>query len=123
MRIDPALAPVAATRVVALARDGFYSGTPFVRVVPGFVAQFGDPGGDGFGGSGDSLRCETSPVAFEPGDVGVALAGRDTGSSQLFVTLGRYPHLDGEYAWVGRAEGDWNAVTEGDWIRAAQVEP
>jgi cyclophilin family peptidyl-prolyl cis-trans isomerase len=123
LRIDPALAPIAATRVVALARDGFYSGTPFVRVVPGFVAQFGDPGGDGFGGSGDSLRCETSPVAFEPGDVGVALAGRDTGSSQLFVTLGRYPHLDGEYAWVGRAEGDWNAVTEGDWIRAAQVEP
>jgi cyclophilin family peptidyl-prolyl cis-trans isomerase len=123
VRIDPALAPIAATRVVALARDGFYSGTPFVRVAPGFVAQFGDPGGDGFGGSGDSLRCETSPVGFEPGDVGVALAGRDTGSSQLFVTLGRYPHLDGEYAWVGRAEGDWNVVTEGDWIRAAKVEP
>jgi cyclophilin family peptidyl-prolyl cis-trans isomerase len=123
LSIDPALAPVAATRVVALARDGFYSGTPFVRVAPGFVVQFGDPGGDGFGGSGDSLRCETSPVAFEPGDVGVALAGRDTGSSQLFVTLGRYPHLDGEYAWVGRAEGDWSAVTEGDWIRATKVEP
>jgi cyclophilin family peptidyl-prolyl cis-trans isomerase len=123
LRIDPAFAPVAATRLVDLARAGFYASTPFVRVVPGFVVQFGDPGGDGFGGSGDSLRCETSPVPFAAGDVGVALAGRDTGSSQLFVTLGRYPHLDGEYAWVGRAEGDWSGVTEGDWIRAVQVEP
>ena len=54
--------------------------------------------------------------------VGVALAGRDTGSSQIFVTLGRTPHLDGEYAWVGRAEGDWSAVAEGDVIRAVRVE-
>jgi cyclophilin family peptidyl-prolyl cis-trans isomerase len=123
LRVDPSLAPVAATRVVALAREGFYTGTPFLRVAPGFVVQFGDRGGDGFGGSGDLLRCETSPVPFEAGDVGVALAGRDTGSSQLFVTLARYPHLDGEYAWVGRAEGDWNAVTEGDLIRVVRVEP
>jgi cyclophilin family peptidyl-prolyl cis-trans isomerase len=53
----------------------------------------------------------------------VALAGRDTGSSQLFVTLARYPHLDGEYAWVGHAEGPWDAVVEGDSITAVRVEP
>jgi cyclophilin family peptidyl-prolyl cis-trans isomerase len=116
------LTPVASSRFVALARQGFYKGLLVHRVVPGFVAQFGDPGGDGYGGSGSLLRCETSPVPFGPLDVGVALAGRDTGSSQLFVTLGRYPHLDGEYARVGRAEGDWGAVGEGDVIREVKVE-
>jgi cyclophilin family peptidyl-prolyl cis-trans isomerase len=123
LRFDPALAPVATTRFVALARSGFYTGVVVHRMVPGFVAQLGDRGGDGYGGSGDSLRCETSPVAFGALDIGVALAGRDTGSSQVFVTLARHPHLDGEYAWVGRADGDWNAVAEGDVVRAVHVEP
>jgi cyclophilin family peptidyl-prolyl cis-trans isomerase/HEAT repeat protein len=118
---EPELAPMAASRFVALARAGFYRGVEVHRVVPGFVAQFGDPAGDGFGGSGKLLRCETSPVPFAPFDVGVALAGRDTGSSQLFVMLARHPHLDGEYARVGRAEGDWAAVAEGERIVDVRV--
>jgi cyclophilin family peptidyl-prolyl cis-trans isomerase len=122
VRFDPALAPVAATRFVALARSGFYTGVAVHRVVPGFVVQFGDRGGDGYGGSGRLLRCETSPVPFEALDVGVALAGRDTGSSQIFVTLARVPHLDGEYAWVGRAEGNWDGVAEGDVVRGVHVQ-
>ncbi len=123
VRLDPRLSPVAVTRLVALVRAGFYDGASFHRVIPGFVAQFGDPGGDGYGGSGDLLRSETAPVPFGPLDVGVASAGRDTGSSQLFVTLARSPHLDGQYAWVGRAEGDWTAIAEDDVIRSARVEP
>jgi cyclophilin family peptidyl-prolyl cis-trans isomerase len=119
---EPDLAPLAAARFVELARKGFYKGIVVHRVVPGFVAQFGDPGGDGYGGSGSLLRCETSPVPFGALDVGVALSGRDTGSSQLFVTLARYPHLDGEYARVGLAKGDWAAVAEGDVIRDVKVE-
>jgi cyclophilin family peptidyl-prolyl cis-trans isomerase len=119
---EPALAPIAATRFVALAKAHFYDGIVAHRVVPGFVVQFGDPDGDGYGGAGSLLRCETSPVAFGPLDVGVALAGRDTGSSQLFVTLARWPHLEGEYARVGRAEGDWWRVAEGDVIRSVKVE-
>ena len=119
---DPALAPIAATRFVALARSGFYTQVVVHRVVPGFVVQFGDRGGDGYGGAGGSLRCETSPVPFGPLDVGVALAGRDTGSSQLFVTLARHPNLDGRYAWVGHADGDWNAVAEGDTVQRVRVE-
>jgi cyclophilin family peptidyl-prolyl cis-trans isomerase len=122
IQFDPALAPLAATRFVALARSGFYTGVVIHRVVPGFVVQLGDRGADGYGGSGEALRCETSPVAFGPLDVGVALAGRDTGSSQVFVTLARQPHLDGEYAWVGHATGDWDSVAEGDVIRAVRVE-
>ncbi|MEO6417944.1 MAG: peptidylprolyl isomerase [Polyangiaceae bacterium] len=122
IRFDPDLAPIASTRFVALAKAGFYKGIVFHRVVPGFVVQFGDPDGDGYGGAGRLLRCETSPVPFEPLDVGVALAGRDTGSSQIFVTLSRTPHLDGEYARVGHAEGDWAAVAEGDVIQDVKVE-
>ena len=88
--------------------------------------QFGDRGGDGYGGAGegrDALRCETSPVPFDTGVVGIALGGRDTGSSQLFVTLGPAPHLDGEYAVIGKATGDWDALTEGDRIRTVRIVP
>jgi len=122
VRLDPVQAPIAVTRLAALARSGFYTSIEIHRVAPGFVVQLGDRGGDGYGGSGDLLRCETAPVPFEPQDVGLALAGRDTGSSQIFVTLARYPHLDGEYPWVGQADGDWNAIAEGDVVRAVRVE-
>jgi cyclophilin family peptidyl-prolyl cis-trans isomerase/uncharacterized SAM-binding protein YcdF (DUF218 family) len=130
LHLDPRFAPVAVTRIVTLARSGFYDGTVVHRVVPGFVVQFGDRGGDGYGGAGRLLRCETAPVAFDRLDVGVALAGRDTGSSQIFVTLARSPHLDGEYAWIGTADkadaangADWDGVVEGDVIRAVRVDP
>jgi cyclophilin family peptidyl-prolyl cis-trans isomerase/uncharacterized SAM-binding protein YcdF (DUF218 family) len=120
--LDPALAPVAAARFAALARSGFYTGIPIHRVIPGFVVQLGDRGGDGYGGSGKLLRCETSPVPFGALDVGVALAGRDTGSSQFFVALSRYPHLDGQYAWLGHADGAWDAVAEGDMVYRVRLE-
>ena len=120
--LDPGVAPVTVTRLVALARAGFYKGVVIHRVVPGFVVQLGDPGADGYGGSGAPLRCETSPLPFTPSSVGMALAGRDTGSSQFFVTLSRTPHLDGDYALVGRAEGEWDAIVEGDVVGAVSVE-
>jgi len=117
LQLDSTFAPSAVARIVTLAQAGFYDGLLVHRVVPGFVAQFGDPAGDGYGGDDQPpLRCETSPVAFETGSVGVALAGRDTGSSQLFVTLGRYPHLDGEYAWLGSAGPGWDRLAAGDRI-------
>jgi cyclophilin family peptidyl-prolyl cis-trans isomerase len=122
--LDPSVAPVAVTRFADLARQGFYDGIVVHRVVPGFVVQFGDPSGDGFGGPGlEPLRCETAPLSFDAMKVGVALAGRDTGSSQLFVTLAPEPHLDGEYALVGTASGDWDAVAEGDVIRTLKIKP
>ncbi|WP_437866153.1 peptidylprolyl isomerase [Sorangium sp. So ce363] len=124
MTLDPALAPVAVTRFVDLARSGYYDGKLVHRVVPGFVTQFGAPFGDGAGGppGRPALRCETSPVAFEPLRVGVALAGRDTGSSQLFVMHARAPHLDGQYAAVGVAAGPWAALADGDVIRSVKVQ-
>jgi len=122
IRLDPTFAPVAVARVLGLAQNGFYDGIPIHRVVPGFVAQFGDPGGDGYGGDGQApLRCETSPIPFSRGSVGIALSGRDTGSSQLFVTLGRYPHLDGQYAWLGEAGPGWERIAAGDRILRVRV--
>jgi cyclophilin family peptidyl-prolyl cis-trans isomerase/HEAT repeat protein len=123
--LDPTLAPIAVTRVTDLARSGYYDGILVHRVVPGFVAQLGAPSGDGFGGpeGKPALRCETSPVAFAPFTVGVALAGRDTGSSQIFVMQGRYPHLDGLYAAIGTAAGPWGALAEGDIVRKVTVAP
>ena len=122
LRLDPVIAPVSVARITELAQGGFFDGTPIHRVVPGFVVQFGDPSGDGYGGAHTALRCETAPVAFAPLDIGVALAGRDTGSSQIFVMLARAPHLDGSYSWLGRAEGAWDAVAEGDLVIKARVE-
>ncbi|HEY4104477.1 MAG TPA: peptidylprolyl isomerase [Polyangiaceae bacterium] len=124
LELDASFAPSAVARIVALVQAGFYDGVAVHRVVPGFVAQFGDPSGDGYGGDAEPpLRCETSPIAFGLGSVGVALAGRDTGSSQLFVTLGRYPHLDGDYAWIGQAGPGWDQLAAGDRIVHARVGP
>ena len=124
LQLDPTWAPVAAARLLDLASSGFFDAMAVHRVVPGFVVQFGDRAGDGTGAAGrEPLRCETAPVPFAPLSVGVALDGRDTGSSQFFVTLARTPHLDGDYARVGTASGDWAAVAEGDVIRKVRVAP
>lgn len=122
LALDTRFAPIAAMRIAELAGSGFFEGTTIHRVVPGFVVQLGDPGGDGYGGAHSALRCETAPVPFVEGDIGIALAGRDTGSSQFFVMLGRAPHLDGSYAWIGHATGPWAQIAEGDVVLKARVE-
>jgi cyclophilin family peptidyl-prolyl cis-trans isomerase len=122
LELLPDLAGVAAQRILALAKAGFYDGMVIHRVVPGFVVQLGDPGGDGYGGVDQPpLRCETAPVAFQEGDVGIALSGRDTGSSQFFVTLAREPHLDGAYARIGHGARGWERLAEGDIVKKVTV--
>lgn len=123
--LDGRIAPQAVTRLVDLARAGYYDGMVVHRVVPGFVTQLGAPNGDGYGGPAGkpSLRCETSPIPFDPLTVGIALSGRDTGSSQFFVMHARHPHLDGQYAWIGHASGPWSAFVDGDLIRKVTVSP
>jgi cyclophilin family peptidyl-prolyl cis-trans isomerase len=122
IQMDADLAPLTVAHMTALAASGFFRGIVVHRVAPSFVVQFGDPQGDGFGGSGKLVPCETSPVPFAPMTAGMALAGRDTGSSQLFVALVRAPHLDGEYAAWGTASGPWAELTEGDVIEDATVD-
>lgn len=123
MTLDPAFAPVTVTRIAELVRADYYKNMVVHRVVPAFVTQFGAPLGDGFGGPPEkpSLRCETSPLPFEALTVGMALAGRDTGSSQLFVMHAYAPHLDGNYAQIGTASGAWAAFVDGDRIHNVKI--
>jgi pantothenate kinase type III len=114
--------PFATERLVELARAGFFDGMPVHRVVPGFVAQLGDPDGDGFGGPDlPPLRDQVGLMPFEELSVGIALAGRDTGNSQLFVALRRAPHLDGDYSVVGKAGPGWERLSAGDRILKVRV--
>jgi cyclophilin family peptidyl-prolyl cis-trans isomerase len=121
--LDAAAAPVTVLRVADLGRSGYYDGNVIHRVDPSFVVQFGAPFPDGYAGPPGRmpLRCETSPAPFDELAVGVALAGRDTGSSQLFVMRARHPHLDGLYPLVGKASGPWHTVIEGDVIKKVRV--
>jgi cyclophilin family peptidyl-prolyl cis-trans isomerase len=95
-------APTHAAALSSLARAGFYDGLTFHRVVPNFVVQGGDSTGTGWGSAGFTLRDEVSPVAFDRGVVGIAKAGKDTGSCQMFFMLAPAPHLNGRYTVVGR---------------------
>ncbi|MEM6786397.1 MAG: peptidylprolyl isomerase [Myxococcota bacterium] len=125
LSLDPTFAPWAVKRILSLVAHGHYDGLVVHRVEPGFVVQFGSPTGDGYGGVEGlaALPCETAPIPFGRYHVGVALAGRDTGSSQLFVTLAPQPRLTGAYAWVGTASGPWPQLVAGDRIERAVVAP
>lgn len=106
IHLDIVEAPLTSASFMELARRGFYDGLPFHRVIPGFVAQGGDPRGDGSGGPGYTLRCEIGQRPYGRGAVGMAHSGKDTGGSQFFITLSPQPHLDGGYTVFGRvAEG------------------
>lgn len=123
--LEPDAAPTTVARIVSLVRQGFYDGLTFHRVVPGFVVQGGDPRGDGYGGPDWDQRCEDRPDRpYVRGTVGMALAGRDTGGSQFFVTYGRHPHLDGGYtpfAHVEQGMETLERLVPGDVIVRARV--
>jgi cyclophilin family peptidyl-prolyl cis-trans isomerase len=120
--LEPQLAPATVGRLVELVKSGFYDKMPVHRVIPGFVAQLGDREGDDYGGTGEEpLRDELAPVSFRSADVGLALSGPDTGSSQFFVLLGPHPHLDGEYTRIGRAGDGWNRLVVGDVVERVEL--
>lgn len=125
VRLRPDMAPLTVESFVGLARNGFFDGLLFHRVVPGFVAQAGCPRGDGFGGPGRTIRCETSDLPYERGTLGMALAGKDTGGSQWFLTHRMTPHLNGKYAVFGAVESGFealDALVQGDRIRGVTIE-
>jgi len=102
VELRPDLAPNHVARIKELVRKGFYDGTPFHRVIAGFMAQGGDPTGTGTGGSGTKLRAEFSGEPFVRGVVGMARANSpDSADSQFFIMLGSAPSLDGRYTIVG----------------------
>lgn len=112
-------APMTCLSFLHLAEGGYFDGQVFHRVVPDFVIQAGDPRGDGWGGPGYTLRDEINRLRYQPGALGMALSGPDTGGSQFFLTLTAQPHLDGGYTVFGHlVEGAEVAarIVQGDTI-------
>ena len=126
IRLDVGAAPRTVRNFVGLVQHHFYDGLGFHRVVPGFVAQGGDPRGDGSGSAGWLVPCEPNALPYVEGTVGMALSGQDTGGSQFFVTLLPEPHLEGRYTAFGRVEEGMDVVRSlqpGDLIDHATMEP
>ena len=111
----PELAPKHVERIRTLAAEGFYDGTPFHRVIEGFMAQGGDPTGTGTGGSPlPNVPAEFSPPAkarFMRGSCGMARSGDpNSANSQFFIMFGPYPSLDGQYTIWGRVTSGMELV-------------
>jgi cyclophilin family peptidyl-prolyl cis-trans isomerase len=87
MELDPGLAPTTVNNFVSLARDGFYTGLKFHRVVPEFVIQGGDPEGTGRGGPGYRFADEAVKGDYTVGAVAMANAGPDSNGSQFFICI------------------------------------
>ncbi len=105
-------APLTTRNFVDLANRGFYNNTSFMRVVPNFVIQGGDPRNDMSGGPGYAIRDEINLQKYTRGAVGMALSGPDTGGSQHFVTHSPQPHLDGGYTIFARVVGGMGGVVD-----------
>jgi peptidyl-prolyl cis-trans isomerase B (cyclophilin B) len=109
-----------------LAKEGFYNGVTFHRVIPGFVAQGGDPTGTGAGGPGYSIPCETegNPHKHVAGSLSMAHAGRDTGGSQFFIVHEPQPHLNGVHTVGGQVTEGMDTVLrikQGDVMKEVKV--
>ncbi len=96
--------PITVNNFVFLARQGFYNGVTFHRVIPGFMAQTGDPTGTGSGGPGYRFQDEFDPSLRHDseGIVSMANAGKDTNGSQFFITYDAAPHLDDAHTVFGK---------------------
>jgi peptidyl-prolyl cis-trans isomerase B (cyclophilin B) len=99
----PEDAPETVANFIKLAKQGFYDGLKFHRVVPGFVIQGGDPKGDGTGGPGYTIKAEFNSRAHLTGTVAMARSmAPDSAGSQFYICLSRQPSLDGKYTVFGQ---------------------
>ncbi len=94
--------PATVNNFVFLAREGFYDGSTFHRVIPGFMVQGGDPTGTGMGNPGYAFKDEFSQHTHRAGTLSMANAGPDTNGSQFFITYVPQPALDGKHAVFGQ---------------------
>lgn len=112
--------PKTVNNFVFLARDKFYDGLTFHRVIPNFMAQSGDPDGDGRGGPGYRFEDETrgnSRQKHLTGSLSMANAGPNTNGSQFFICHGPQPHLDGKHTVFGqvtKGQDVVNSLKNGD---------
>ncbi|MEO6487903.1 MAG: HEAT repeat domain-containing protein [Thermoanaerobaculia bacterium] len=112
MALLPQDAPMTAWNFAQLAKSKFFDNTSFMRVVPNFVVQGGDPRNDQNGGPGYAIRDEINMQKYTRGALGMALSGFDTGGSQFFITHSPQPHLDGGYTIFGRVFSGMSGVVD-----------
>ena len=124
-----AQAPISVNNFVFLAREGFYDGVVFHRVINNFVIQGGDPTGTGRGGPGYKWNDEASALRLKhdgPGVLSMANAGPNTNGSQFFITHSPQPHLDGKHAVFGKVVDAKslevvNAIRQGDTMQTVTI--
>ncbi len=124
LELNPAEAPQTVNNFVTLARDGFYDGVSFHRVVPGFVIQGGDPTGSGRGGPGYQFKDEPVRRPYKAGTLAMANAGPNTNGSQFFICLEDQPGLPPSYTIFGDVTSGMNVVRsikQGDVIQSITV--
>ena len=130
MEVDffPEDAPNTVENFVQLAKDGFYDGLKFHRVIPDFVIQGGCPKGDGTGGPGYQIDCELDGdnQYHDKGVLSMAHAGRDTGGSQFFICHNRQntAHLDGNHTVFGKVVSGLDVIDDirqGDLIQKIEI--
>ena len=120
-------APNTVNNFIVLARDGFYNGLTFHRVIPNFMVQGGDPTGTGSGGPGYKFADETrgNPNKHQAGSLSMANAGPNTNGSQFFITHAPQPHLDSKHTVFGQVRSGQdvvNAIKQGDTIQSIDLE-
>jgi peptidylprolyl isomerase len=125
IELRPDLAPKTVAHIKELTRKGFYDGLKFHRVIPDFMAQTGDPLGNGSGGSGQNVKAEFTQTHFLRGSLGLARTDDpDSGDSQFFICFQPTPFLDGKYTLFGQVTKGMefvDAIKKGDRQRNGAV--
>jgi peptidylprolyl isomerase len=120
IQLEPNLAPKTVAHIKELVQKGFYDNTPIHRVIPGFMAQMGDPTGTGTGGSGKTVPAEFTNTPFQRGTVGLARSSDpDSGDSQFFICFAPADFLNGQYTVFGQVTSGMEVV---DKIKAGTEE-
>jgi peptidylprolyl isomerase len=123
--LKPDLAPGHVARIKELAREKYYDGLSFHRVIEGFMAQTGDPRGDGTGGSGQKLKAEFSEAPHERGTVSMARAASpDSGDTQFFICFAPARFLDRQYTVWGQVRSGMehvDRIKKGDRVQNGMV--
>lgn len=126
LELYPQHAPKTVNNFVFLAKEGFYDGTPFHRVIGNFMIQGGDPTGTGRGGPGYRFEDELKKNPLTHGEkvISMANAGPDTNGSQFFITHSPQPHLNGKHTVFGRVVAGLeivDSIGQGDKIERVNI--
>jgi peptidyl-prolyl cis-trans isomerase B (cyclophilin B) len=127
LQLFPEHAPQTVNNFIFLARENFYDGLTFHRVIADFMVQGGDPSGSGSGGPGYRFADETgnNPLKHETGVISMANAGPNTNGSQFFITHSAQPHLNGRHTVFGKVlqgQDVVDAIEQGDAMVSLRIE-